>query len=360
MSDELYRKNAEQCVENIRFYPIEEKESAYKQSIIWYSHIQNKTVDDMRAIATRYGDLAIIYFNRGGSDLAHYKQAGHYYSQSIQQRQQMALDDANCRELTELYIDLSDVFICISEGAAAEDAMGNAIKAFNMIIHKNPAELAIGDPKKNFLEFRGYFEKQTSTPAYLASAKYKNHEQILLARQNEQSMASMMDDLSFVKESPIEVGSIDQMMGGLIISNEALPNFTPINLDRPSSDVDYRCIAIEYLRLTQQHAKQNNLSDTIITYQQAWRPLQEIKCKNANDLATISQIEEQIDCLRAQVRTSHTQSTQKPSRSLPFWHQNTQVADSLISKIRLFESGTTPTANPTQASSDTGLLEPML
>ena len=357
MSDEIYRRNAEQCIRDARHYRGLEKESECFKAIDWYLRIEIITRADVRAIAAQYRNLAIVNFNTGSVNRDNqdkacyfYAKAGDYYTKSIEKLHQIPLaahdikelGDQDFRELTELYIDLSDVCINLAQVPAAHEAVRNAGTAFMLIRSKNAAELLLGNPTDNYAAFRDYFERKSSEPSFLASAKYKNDAGILLAQHEEKCMASLLDGMSIPEKTSDEIGSIGEMMSGLGLSNgSTAPVFARVRFEQHLSDVDYRYLAIDYLKLTQLHIQKNSIIDTIATYRQALGALHQIKVKNDNDLMIIKTIEDQITYLTTQPKIS---MINPPQVSSALRHQNVQAPGSIISKMSMFGTFASPAA----------------
>ncbi len=344
MLDEIYRAQAKRLDAMAeRHRGAEQKIERYLEAIDEYSKILDKTGDDMRAMAECSKYVAVNYFNSACTKPAYYERAAHYYLQAIQYLHQIAAEDQDYRNLTGLYIDLADACFHSYNQAAAQEASANAITAFNLIKIKYAEESAIGDPTINFKAFYEYFENKSSTVSYRASAAHQNHQHLLLGRYEDQTIAGLFDDFSLDGGLPDAVSGIDEMMKGLGISNAALPSFAPIRLDQPSNDVDFRCMAIEFLRLTQKHMQQGDLQMTMSTYRQARDALTAIKYKSEHDVITIKNIADQIHYLSAQPRMSQAASSQDATSQWPeqqLQDQNEQVSASLISTIGLFAHST--------------------
>lgn len=334
MPDEQHRQNAEILIYRAqrRAKNTEEKIALYEQSLDEYSKIEHKTIEDMRNIANQCASLAIIYFNRGALNPENYHKAVFYYEASIAQIHKITetfqLEDQDFRELTKTYIDLADTFSHLFRQAAVEEAMAKAISSFLQIRNKTAAEMEIGDPAINFQKFYHYFETQTSEPTYLASAAFKNHEQIFLHRQEDAAMADLLTGCSISERELNAVSDITSMMQGLHATNTPSFSFSSVSSANPQNDVDHRSIAIEFLKLTQQHITQGNIPNTIATYQQAYRALQTIQNKNANDIATMERLVEYIQYLEMKLKESH------PTQALPT--QNEQVSRDLIVRMSMF------------------------
>lgn len=365
MLDREYRKRAEVLVFKAGLKRTEDRDRVvfYRLAIDNYSTIREKNLLDHRAVASAFRNLAIIYFNWAGSfdggSRSHYEQAGEYYLKGIQWYRQMpSLDDEDFREMTELYIDLSDVCCHLLKHADADEALRNAIIAFKQIKIKKPAELAIGDPAANLPGLYQYIENITSEQGYLSSTRFKNYQKILMTRYEDKQMADLLGDVSMA-ESVVDPSVLDCMMSGLDLSNRGMPMFAPINLDKPSNDLDYRSVSIEYLRLTQQHMQQGNINLTLTAYRQALSALKAIQSQTAHDQATIKTIETQIDCLEAQeamedmhigqsggaavARPSHSQHQEGASGSLTasiglFGHQAAPATEHSLADVRLGSS----------------------
>jgi hypothetical protein len=359
MLDEDYRRQARDFVykadftvkaNRANYFPAQEKQIKdrqihfYQLGIEAYSNIRVKTMADHRAIASTLRHIAITFFNWAGSltedvnaSRYEYEQAGQYYLKSIHYFKNLPrLEDEEFRNLTELYVDLSDVCCHLLKHVDAEEALGNAILAFKEIKIKNSKELAIGDPVINFKVFYEHVQSETSTASYLSSTRFKNYQQILLGRREEQQMADMFDTVSMMEKPVMDMTALDSMMSGLGLSNNAMPSFVPVRLDNPVNDVDYRCISIEYLRLTQQHIQASNIFSTIITYRQALSALQSIQTKTQHDLATVDNIETQIRYLEKEQAESSRGIQPEASAANPLYSQNQQVAGSLISSLTMF------------------------
>lgn len=306
MLDREYRARAQVFVykAGLRGMGHRERLVFYKSAIDNYSSIKEKTLSDHRAIASAFRHIAITQFNWAGSydgdSRPHYEQAGEYYLKGIQQYREMpSLEDEDFREITELYIDLSDVCCHLLKHADADEALRNAILAFKQITIKTPEELAIGDPAANLQGLYQYIEKITSHQGYLSSTRFKNYQKILMTRYEDRQMADLLGGVSMA-ESVVDPSALDSIMSGLDLSNRGMPMFAAINLDKPSNDLDYRSVSIEYLRLTQQHMQQGNINLTLTAYRQALSALKAIRSQTAHDQATIKTIETQIDCIEAQ------------------------------------------------------------
>lgn len=258
----------------------------YGNSIEAYLKIESKTIEDFIALAEVSRELAVVYFNLG-----RYKRAGDCYFQSTQYLQQVVLDDNGYRKLAGLYIDLADACFHLHNQASANDAVGNAIKAFNLIQIKNEEELAIGDPTANFRQLYQYFEKKSSSDDYRASTAFQNHQQLQIKHWEEQSLTHLLGDLSFAEPSHDMASDVATMMQGLALLN---PSFVPINVHNPATDVDFRFLAIEFLRLTQSHIQQGDLAATISTYREAKVALERIRNPTEHDQKAITSIETQI------------------------------------------------------------------
>ncbi len=292
MSDTQHRQNAE--ILSFRAYKTEntaEKIPLHRQAIVEYSAIQNKTISDMRKIALQHDHIAVHYFNMAAfAEAAASYQASIIYTHKISET--FSLEDKDYRYLCASYIDLADACTYISKLQEADEAIGNAMTAFHRIKLKNPAELAIGDPARHFQQFYEFFQKQTSHSKYMASSAFKNHEQILSRHQEDHSMADMFASCALSDQDPKELSQLHAMMEGLHTTNAAAAVFSPINLDNPVNDKDYRAIAIEYLRSNQQHIKEGNIPHAISTYHQASKALNSIKFKNSTDIAIMTTIGE--------------------------------------------------------------------
>lgn len=352
MLDKDCRHKAEQWMKDARAHRGEQR-FAYTKAIEWYLKIKQATAEDHRAIAGIYRRFAVIDFKADVN-----QEAAANYQHSIQQL--LLIDsevriDSDYRELTELYLDLADTCVYIPNQQAAMESNEYAIQAFNLIKNKHAEELALGDPRVNFQVFFDYFQRKSSTISYLASANFKNHKDILQAghakRVEEQSMVDLFGTIC-IDEVNEDLGA---MMGGLAVSNAAIPIFAPIRLDQPSSDVDYRTLAIEYLRLTQCHVLQGNISDTVKTYRDALQALNAVHDKGESDKQIITAIGQQIGFLQEKMGCYEEQSdtdteyddddddddevVEEASESQPLPSQNKQVADSLIARMSMFRPG---------------------
>ena len=129
------------------------------------------------------------------------------------------------------------------------------------------------------------------------------------------------------------------MMSGLGFSNEAMPSFAPVRLDQPSTDVDFRSIAIELLQLTQHHMQQGQVLNAISTYRQACGALAAIQRKSEHDVSTIKSIETQISYLQSQSTAGCAAALDVESSATPvnpLLQQNEQVSAALISTMGMF------------------------
>lgn len=347
MLDEEYRVHARVLLNRAESYFVKERRiELYGLARDMYSNIKDKTPRDHRAIASTWRHIAITFFNSAGSLLGkeegafayeQYDEAGKNYLKCIEYYQHMpSLEDEDFRELTELYIDLSDVCCHLSKHQDAEEALRNAMLAFNKIRHKTAAELMIGDPASNFKKFYEYIEQKTSTVSYLSSTRFKNYQHILLERHEDKQMTDMFNGVSMEEKPIMDEGALDTMMSGLSVSNSKMLTFAPIRLDRPCNDVDYRAVSIEYLRLTQKHINQGNTPSTIITYRQALEALRAIQLKTDHDLSTIKTIETQISCLEAQQAMEHMAIDAAGPNVSSLGSQHHQASGSLVSSIGIF------------------------
>lgn len=386
MLDEDCRKKAEQCMERSHDYRKGEKLNFYIKAVEWYLQIQQPSDDDHRSIAQIYHNCADIdpikknrlYFymkaierwlqvqqpsdkdRRDAADIyrrlavADFNdnrdlEAAENYQKSIQQLLQIApesLRDVDYRELTELYLDLADTCFYISNQQAADQSNEYAIEAFNLIKNKNAEELAIGDPRLNFSIFFRYFQEKTSYESYLRSTRFGINEHILEESQKKRHEDKGMADLfGGICIDEVNEG-LGAMMGGLAVINSSIPSFNPINLSQPSSDVDYRALVIEYLRLIQIYIKQGKITDTIKTWVVALQTLNNVKEKTESDNVIITQIYDQICYLKDQMahfKENHEADTEDDDydattedKSQPLNEQNQQLANSLIVKMSMF------------------------
>src|SRR3990167_11282069 len=338
----------EGCVETCN--NLSDKPHYYTKAVECYLQIQLLTANDHRAIADIYRSVAIFNFNRRDKPTA-----ADYFWRAKEQLLQIKLDereDRDYRELTLTFLDLVDTCYYLHNQQAVDEAKENAFQAFDCIKTKNSKELDFGDPRSvvGFPKFFEYFQEQSAKPSYLSSAEYKNHAHIVQAthakRMDEQSMADLFGGICIDEVNK----GLGEMMNALAINNvskpsvAAIPSFAPINLERPSNDVAFRTLAIDFLGQTQVHIQQSKISDTIATYKEALQALEKVQDKSELDQQIITAIGRQISYLKEQIEKFKVNSVkfdddksydgdaaaldeeQPKSESLPL--QNQQVANS--------------------------------
>ena len=254
--------------------------------------IQNKTPQDYENIAKTAHKLAVKNFNS-----KQYNLAAEHYLKSIEATQKSELDDNAFRELTKRYIDLSDSFLEMFNKPAAEEAINNAIKAFQAIKIKTEKERAIGDPITNFTGFHHFYEKTLSTKNYIQSAQFQNHAQMLQELQQEQALLGQFADISIQEQQQID-NSIEAMLSQLsLVPVQPISIFSPM-LFKKISDSDYRNTARSYLQCAKTHLQNGAVKSVVTTYEQAINTLKLITQPNDGDQKIITELTQQISFLR--------------------------------------------------------------
>lgn len=284
----------------------------------YYEAIVHKKEADIHQTAMAYNEIAILYFNRKD-----YQSSGEYCNKAIRQYIEMsdAPTDKHLRHLSELYVDFSDICMHLMRESEAHTALMQSIRAFKLIKEKTMAEQAIGDPEKNFIPFRTYMEKKLCDQSYLKSAEYCNHE-ILLSDANEEIQMMGMFSAIALTEMQDYCNQITDMMKNMTLS---LAQFTIIDFNNPLDDNNYRAMAVNLLRLTQGHVKNNDLSYAMDTYLQAKDALKKIGNKTGEDRKIIQSIKNQITLL----------NTRQDSQEL-LEEQNQQASGTFIATLGLF------------------------
>ncbi|MDP1601863.1 MAG: hypothetical protein Q8M03_01190 [Legionella sp.] len=139
MHDEDYRKNAKDSSKRAAMSGITIARSSieYIKALEYYDQIENKTVEDIRAMARIYRSLGFNDVNR-----KRYKEAADNYSNGINQLNAVyleeiyELDDPDYRLLTWLYTGLADTSFELHNAKAGSATLNDALKTFNCIKNK--------------------------------------------------------------------------------------------------------------------------------------------------------------------------------------------------------------------------------
>lgn len=307
MLDSEYRARAREYVyqANLRRKSPNEQIKPLQMAIDMYQQIQEKMDEDYTGIAHSQRNIAITYFNLASQphekSREYYVYSGRHYLMSIQcyLDRPDSLNDTRYREITELYIDLSDVCCHLSDFNGAQDALKNAIRAFNKIKIKTDKEEKLGDPEHHPELLYQYFEELNSSTGYLTSTRFKNIQTILMSRYKEGQLAGQMSAVSMT-EPLMDLENLVSMMTGLTMINENSMSVIAINIDKPCSDPDFRAVSIEYLRLTARYFEQGKIHDATISLKQALDALSAVHLKTAGDEDYIKKIATQIPLFEAQ------------------------------------------------------------
>lgn len=287
-------------------------EKADKNYTMAIESLKSLTINegDYREAAETYHEFANFHFNRNN-----YTKAAELYEQGIQclmsiEKINCELTDKDYRNFVELFIDLSDARMHLFNQNAADEAFSNAIKAFNLIKHKNDKELKAAKAKDSCAAIRALFEEKLSTKTYLKSIKFKNHGELLYQNQKEREVENMLGEIAVSTEWRDEK-QLDDMMEGL--SFTSTPIFSGDLIQKEPDDAEYRLIANQFFSLAKDQYSQQLIDDAIETLMQACSALQQVSIKNENDYQMINHIEANIQQLREQQRIE--QSRQQPSSS---------------------------------------------
>lgn len=281
-----------------------------KDGINTMMQIVHKTVEDWTALFDASSELAIIFFNSNN-----YQEAAKFYSDGINYLLQIqnirSLEDSDYRLLVKHYIDLSDACYYLYNNTAADEAVSNAIVAFNCIKFKDRAELALGDPASNFKAFHLYHENITSLPSYVGSTRFLNHQELLnesqMSIQEENELLNDFGNISMAEQEDIHL-NIQSMIGCLN------PLFKPVPLIPNDNDENCRQVACKLLNLAATYNKQGFINKTIDTFTQTLNALKSIQTPGEHDRNIIRDIRKHIGLLKQRVNTGESEI----SPAIPF------------------------------------------
>jgi len=307
LTPEQYRKQYISLLSNAKQLSNQKKEKqAIELFVVAFEAFDtyefNKTIEDYRSISRACYTAATDCYNNFDfvRALTFYQKGSEYINRNIS-----ALSDNDCRLLIESYIDMSDAYLNLYDRENANIAFLNAITAFQQISCKTADELVVSNKNDNYVSFREFYEKKTTTKEHLASSLFQNNQHLLYDKRDDDMVLNGISTL-YVNKAMQAEANLYSMFNQMTITTQS--PFLSMPADQNISDHEYRHIARELINLGENHLR-NKTSDQLSTFRQALSVYNKIRFKEASDQLAIQALEQHIGVLQQQALTPPPTST---------------------------------------------------